>query len=145
MAKYEKARVLKKHIGSIRADYSKKLLSNNTRSRQLATCVWIIDKLSIRVGNEKDTDEEADTVGVCSFRVEHLHNFTQTPEGKYKITLDFLGKDSMRYLNTVELPQIIFKNLVTFVKGKKSDQNVFSKVDPTMVNEYLKTMMPGLS
>merc|ERR1719461_136832 len=105
MAKYEKARKLKNHIGSIRADYSKKLLSNNTVERQLATCVWIIDILSIRVGNEKDTDEEADTVGVCSFRVEHLTSFMKTPEGKHTITLDFLGKDSMRYLNTVEVPE----------------------------------------
>merc|ERR1719461_1070921 len=145
MAKYEKARVLKKHIGSIRADYSKKLLSNNTVERQLATCVWIIDILSIRVGNEKDTDEEADTVGVCSFRVEHLHNFTKTQEGKYQVTLDFQGKDSMRYLNTVSLPEVIFKNMMDFCKGKSKEDDVFEKVDPAMVNEYLKSMMDGLS
>jgi len=145
MAKYEKARVLKKHIGSIRADYSKKLLSNNTVERQLATCVWIIDILSIRVGNEKDTDEEADTVGVCSFRVEHLTKFEKDENGIFKITLDFLGKDSMRYLNTVEIPKIIFNNLRKFVKGKKKEANVFEKVDPGMVNEYLKSMMDGLS
>merc|ERR1712072_1533496 len=98
MAKYEKARVLKKHIGYIREDYSKKLLSNNTAVRQLATCVYIIDHLSIRVGNEKDTDEEADTVGVCSFRKEHLLNFEHDKENeKWRVTLKFLGKDSMLY------------------------------------------------
>jgi DNA topoisomerase-1 len=43
------------------------------------------------VGNEKG-DDEADTVGCCSLRVEHL-----TFEPDNKITLDFLGKDSMRY------------------------------------------------
>jgi len=145
MAKYEKARVLKKHIGAIRQDYTKKLSSTNRATKQLATCVWIIDILSIRVGNEKDTDEEADTVGVCSFRVEHLTKFEKTDDDVYKITLDFLGKDSMRYLNTVEIPKIIFDNLRNFVKGKKQDANVFEKVDPGMVNEYLKSMMDGLS
>jgi len=145
MAKYEKARALKKHIGSIRRDYTKKLLSNSRATRQLATCVWIIDILSIRVGNEKDTDEEADTVGVCSFRAEHLTEFKKSDDGVYKITLDFLGKDSMRYLNTVEIPKIIFHNLRIFVKGKKKEANVFEKVDPSMVNEYLKSMMDGLS
>merc|ERR1719204_2609711 len=145
MEKYEKARVLKKHIGPIRKDYNKKLSSNNRPTRQLATCVWIIDILSIRVGNEKDTDEEADTVGVCSFRVEHLTKFEKDENGIFKITLDFLGKDSKRYLNTVEIPKIIFNNLRKFVKGKKKEASVFDKVDPGMVNEYLKSMMDGLS
>jgi len=145
MAKYEKARKLKKYIGSIREDYTKKLESPNKPTRQLATCVWIIDILSIRVGNEKDTDEEADTVGVCSFRVEHLTKFEMTDESIYKVTLDFLGKDSMRYLNTVEIPKIIFNNLRMFCKGKKQEANVFDKVDPSIVNEYLKSMMEGLS
>merc|ERR1719336_1257851 len=53
-AKYEKARKLKKHILRIRTDYNAKLTSNNEAARQLATCVWVIDILSIRVGNEKD-------------------------------------------------------------------------------------------
>jgi len=145
MAKYEKARKLKKHIGAIREDYTKKLTTNNRGLRQLATCVWIIDILSIRVGNEKDTEEAADTVGVCSFRVEHLTKFEKTDDGIYKVTLDFLGKDSMRYLNTVEIPKLIFDNFKLFVQGKKKEADVFEKVDPSMVNEYLKSMMDGLS
>merc|ERR1719317_523370 len=145
MAKYEKARKLKKHIAGIRRDYTKKLISTSRAMRQLATCVWIIDILSIRVGNEKDTEEEADTVGVCFFRVEHLTKFEKSVDGVYKVTLDFLGKDSMRYLNTVEIPMVIFKNLRLFIQGKKREANVFEKVDPSLVNEYLKSMMAGLS
>ena len=53
--------------------------------------MWVIDRLALRVGGEKDEDE-ADTVGCCSLRVEHA---TITPEDA--LTLDFLGKDSMRY------------------------------------------------
>ena len=34
--------------------------------------MYFIDKLALRAGNEKDTDESADTVGCCSLRVEHM-------------------------------------------------------------------------
>ncbi len=34
--------------------------------------MYFIDKLALRAGNEKDTDESADTVGCCSIRVEHI-------------------------------------------------------------------------
>ena len=60
-------------------------------SSQLATAIWIIDKLALRVGNDKDEDE-ADTVGCCSLRVEHL-----SFKDPYWLTMDFLAKDSMRY------------------------------------------------
>ena len=62
-----------------------------SHSRQLATAIWIIDKLALRVGNDKDEDE-ADTVGCCSLRVEHL-----SFKDPYWLTMDFLAKDSMRY------------------------------------------------
>jgi len=55
----------------------------------------LIDKLALRVGNEKDEDE-ADTVGCCSLRVEHI----ELKEGD-RVAFDFLGKDSMRYHNEV--------------------------------------------
>jgi DNA topoisomerase-1 len=60
------------------------------------------------VGNEKNEDE-ADTVGCCSLKVQNV----SFEEGN-KITLDFLGKDSMRYLNTVEVTPIVYKNLKKF-------------------------------
>merc|ERR1719397_2418156 len=121
MAKYEKARKLKKHIGAIREDYTKKLTSTNRGLRQLATCVWIIDILSIRVGNEKDTEEAADTVGVCSLRIEHVKLFPETSE----VELDFLGKDSMRYYNKIKFPELVFRNMQRFVKGKQPSNQLF--------------------
>ena len=59
--------------------------------------MWIIDRLALRVGGEKDEDE-ADTVGCCSLRVEHIA-FPSDNE----IELDFLGKDSMRYFQRIDL------------------------------------------
>jgi len=41
-----------------------------------AVAVYFIDKLALRAGNEKDSDETADTVGCCSLRVEHLSKYS---------------------------------------------------------------------
>ena len=95
--KYEKARRLNQLIDKIRASYTQRMESKDLTDNQLGVCTYLIDKLALRVGNEKGEDE-ADTVGCCSLRVEHI----KLEEGEnYNITFDFLGKDSMRYLNTV--------------------------------------------
>ena len=70
--------------------------SKKLAERQRATAIYLIDVLALRVGNEKDKSEVADTVGCCSLRVEHI-----TFDGDFTITLNFLGKDSMQYLNIV--------------------------------------------
>lgn len=69
--KYDKAARLKDNIGKIRHDYEQNLTSKDKDAKQLATAMWIIDKLALRVGGEKGEDE-ADTVGCCSLRREHL-------------------------------------------------------------------------
>ena len=79
--------------------------SDDIAANQLGVCTYLIDKLALRVGNEKGEDE-ADTVGCCSLRVEHIRF-----EAECKITLDFLGKDSMRYLNTIPVEPIVYKLL----------------------------------
>jgi DNA topoisomerase I len=70
--KFEKARKLNKKIDAIRSDYQKKIASKNLLDNQLGVVTYIIDKLAIRVGNEKNAKDEADTVGCCSLRLEHL-------------------------------------------------------------------------
>ena len=45
--------------------------SENIQDNMLGVCTYLIDKLALRVGNEKGEDE-ADTVGCCSLRVEHI-------------------------------------------------------------------------
>jgi DNA topoisomerase-1 len=53
-------------------------------------------KLALRVGNEKDEDE-ADTVGCCSLRVEHITLYDRIEGiGENIVEFDFLGKDSIR-------------------------------------------------
>lgn len=146
MAKYEKARRLKKCIDKIRKDYVKGLSAKDMFTRQRSTAMWVIDVLALRVGNEKGEDE-ADTVGCCSLRVEHV-SFS---EANYALTLSFLGKDSMPYNNTVELAQygdvgkLVYGNLQKFCAKKKKQEEVFNELTVTELNKHLSSLMPGLS
>jgi len=73
------------------------IISEDIVDNQLGVCTYLIDNLALRVGNEKGEDE-ADTVGCCSLKV----NNVEFPQ-KNQIKLDFLGKDSIRYENTVDV------------------------------------------
>jgi DNA topoisomerase I len=137
--KYEKARRLKKFIGKIRSDYEKKMKSTDENLKQIGTVAYLIDRLALRVGNEKNVEEEADTVGCCSLRVEHMKF-----EPENQITLDFLGKDSIRYFNTVTVDPRVYTNLKAFIGRKKSDAMIFD-IDPDDINKYFKSFMPDLS
>lgn len=138
--KFEKARELKKHIGSIRSSYTADLKNDLTATRQLATCLYFIDKLALRAGNEKG-DDEADTVGCCSLRFEHL-----TLEPPNKVVFDFLGKDSIRYVNSVQVDAQVFKNLKIFKKAPKVEgDDLFDRINTSILNKHLNQFMPGLT
>ena len=103
MQKYEKARKLKGCIDKIRDQYMADMKSKEMRIRQRAVALYFIDKLALRAGNEKDEDQ-ADTVGCCSLRVEHINlvdqrgyfNCCGLRNQEFIVEFDFLGKDSIR-------------------------------------------------
>ena len=88
-----------------------------------ATAMYFIDRLALRAGNEKGEDE-ADTVGCCSLRCEHV-----TLEPPNFVVFDFLGKDSIRYYNRVEVDAQIFKNIRIFKDNKNDDDSLFDRVN----------------
>ncbi|SBT36465.1 topoisomerase I, putative [Plasmodium ovale wallikeri] len=167
--KYENARKLKSCVHKIREDYKNKMKSKNIINKQLGTAVYLIDFLALRVGGEKDIDEEADTVGCCSLRVEHVNfahdvpiknedenanrlnkgllpkNLDDISEDECFITLDFLGKDSIRYFNTVKIDKQAYINMIIFCKNKSRDEGVFDQINCSKLNDYLKEIMPTLS
>ena len=77
--------------------------------------MYLIDRLALRVGGEKDTAEEADTVGCCSLRVEHV----VLDAGENHLHLNFLGKDSIEYDNTNEIDPKPYQLILKFMKHKK--------------------------
>jgi DNA topoisomerase-1 len=156
--KFEKARELKKHIDRIRKDYTKDLRAELTADRQRATAVYLIDKFALRAGNEKDAENEAETVGCCSLKYEHV-----TLKPPNIVIFDFLGKDSIRFYDEVVVDDQVFKNLKIFKKAPKKDgDDIFDRLtvrlngyhredlrlinlQTTQLNKHLTNYMPGLS
>ena len=140
MKKFEKARELKLIVEKVRESYDEDLRDTLMSKRQLATCLYFIDRLALRAGNEKGEDE-ADTVGCCSLRVSHIQL-----EEPNTVVFDFLGKDSIRYYNTVQVEPQVFKNLKIFKKEPKTaDDDLFDRVNTTLLNKHLSGFMPGLT
>jgi len=149
MDKYSKAIKLKGCIHKVRSDYTAKIKQKNSREdRQLGVAMWVIDVLALRVGGEKGEDE-ADTVGCCSLRVEHL---TFNKDAKtYEIELEFLGKDSMLYKQNInfaahgELGKLVYDCLKSFCNKKAAEDDVFDTLTPSDLNKHLSSLMKGLS
>lgn len=138
--KFDLARKLKKKIHHIRENIMALLYSSDTKNAQLATAIYLIDKLALRVGNEKD-DDQADTVGVTSLRVEHI----SFEGGKDTIVLDFLSKDSMRYFNQIQVHHQVYENLIKFINNKQKSDPLFEYISSSDCNEYLQTLMKDLT
>ena len=136
--KFELARQLKTKIKKIRLENNKNLTDPDPFYRQISTAIYFIDNFALRVGNEKG-DDEADTVGVTSLRVEHIKI-----DGD-NITLDFLGKDSVRYKKTVRVSQVVSDNLKEFIDNKRGDDDIFNLITSSHINKYLKNFMPNLT
>jgi DNA topoisomerase-1 len=140
MSKFDLARQLKKKASSIREDYEKQMIEGDMKAKQLATALYFIDNLALRVGGSKDTKEEADTVGVTSLRVEHI-----TLMENNTIKLDFLGKDSVRYCKKVNVHTQVYKNIEEFMKGKNRKDDLFDLINSSSLNEYLGSFLDGLT
>uniref|UniRef100_A0A182IUK9 DNA topoisomerase I n=1 Tax=Anopheles atroparvus TaxID=41427 RepID=A0A182IUK9_ANOAO len=142
--KYETARRLLKHIDQIRNTYRDEWKSKEMRIRQRAVAMYFIDILALRAGNEKD-DDQADTVGCCSLRVEHIELRKELNGKENVVVFDFLGKDSIRYYNEVEVEKRVFKNLELFKENKKPGDDLFDRLNTSVLNDYLKNLMEGLT
>ncbi|CAJ0963333.1 unnamed protein product, partial [Mesorhabditis belari] len=144
-AKFETARKLKSRINNIRKVYRADWKNKEMRLRQRAVALYFIDKLALRAGNEKDTEEAADTVGCCSLRCEHIKLHEQLEGKDYVVEFDFLGKDSIRYYNKVPVEKPVFKNLKLFMENKAGADDLFDRLDTSTLNQHLSSLMDGLT
>jgi DNA topoisomerase-1 len=136
--KFENARKLNKFLDTVRNGYQKNIDSSNKISKQLSTVIWLVDQYGIRMGGEKG-ELEAKTYGASTLLVKHI----SFPKGD-KITLDFLGKDSIRYNKTLIIDTRVVNNLKDFIKGKSKNTPLFDLVNANAINCYLKTFDKGL-
>jgi DNA topoisomerase-1 len=141
MAKYDKGNKLAEQIDKVIAKIYQAMESKDLKQRMVATTCFLIFKLAMRVGDEKDPDE-ADTVGASTLRVEHIKLNGRA------IEFDFLGKDSVRWQKSIDLDgrdQVVYKNMQEFVKGKKPTDLVFSGITSRTVNDFFSSIMKGLT
>eukprot|EP00915_Cephaloidophora_sp_WS-2016_P011163 GHVH01016462.1.p1 GENE.GHVH01016462.1~~GHVH01016462.1.p1 ORF type:complete len:801 (+),score=110.27 GHVH01016462.1:49-2451(+) len=136
--KYEKARKLQYKIGLIRREYEKNMKAGSIRDKQIGLAVYLIDRLALRAGNDKEEDE-ADTVGCCSLRKEHLSLLDErNADGKRQVHFDFLGKDSIPYQATVPMDDLPYKVMGELLDAKKPSDQLFDEIDPTSLNKCLQ-------
>ncbi|HZW85452.1 MAG TPA: DNA topoisomerase I, partial [Nitrososphaerales archaeon] len=136
--KYDKAQKVGANLLKIRNRVLKDLDSKDATVRQLATVCYLIDTLGMRVGDEKDEDE-ADTVGASTLRVEHLSLKPPIVE------FNFLGKDSVPWHKTDTPPPSVLRNLKDFSISKGPEAEVFHNVSSSLVNDYLSCIVSGVS
>jgi DNA topoisomerase-1 len=135
--KFNKAKEFSDKLPKVKRHILKNLQSDDIKRRKIATVCFLIDKLKIRVGDEKDPDE-ADTVGASTLRKEHIQI-----NGNGTVSFNFLGKDSVPHIFTTKLPSILIKNLEEF--SSNTDSALFEGVGSSQVSEFLDEVMTGLS
>jgi DNA topoisomerase-1 len=135
--KFDKAKELRRNLALVQKHIWKNLDADDLTRRKIATICFLIDKLKIRVGDEKDPDE-ADTVGASTLRPEHI-----SPNSDGTVTFNFLGKDSVPHIFRVKLPSSVTRNLKEFAANAKS--TLFDGVTSRHVTKFLDEVMPLLS
>lgn len=139
--KYEKAVKLAKEIDKIKDKIVKDMKSTDPKISRIATACYLIYRTAMRVGDEKDPDE-ADTVGATTLRKEHIKI---TPNS---IEFDFLGKDSVRWQETVKAEghdKQFHENLKNIVEKKQPKDEIFDDITSRHVNAYYSSIVKGLT
>ncbi|MGB7696595.1 MAG: DNA topoisomerase I [Nitrososphaeraceae archaeon] len=141
-AKYDTAKKLEYYISDIEKEIINQMLnSKDVTRKKIATVCYLIYKLAMRVGDEKDTDE-ADTIGASTLRVEHL-KFPKIGD-KVEIEFNFLGKDSVPWQKTLEISspdtKALYENLLFFMKGKNKSDEIFEDITSSKVNKFLRSI-----
>ncbi len=140
--KYDDALKLASKLGRVRTHIRKGMSSNKEKIRKTSSVCYLIDKLCMRVGDEKD-DDEADTVGASTLRVEHVKI---TPN---IIQFEFLGKDSVPWSKRIKVndkdSHLFSKNLSIFTANKHKTDPIFEGVRSADINRFLGRAMKGLT
>jgi DNA topoisomerase-1 len=134
--KFKKAQKLDKKIPEIEQHIMKNLNSKDLTRRKIATICWLILKVNIRVGDEKDPGE-ADTVGAITLRPEHIKIEDNV------LDFDFLGKDCVRWVKQVEASPVVVANIAEF--SKECKEYLFEGVNSRKVSRFLFEKMNGLT
>lgn len=141
MAKYDKAAKLGKEIKKVEEKIIAGMKSRDPKTAKIATVCYLIYRTSMRVGDEKDPDE-ADTVGATTLRKEHVKLENNS------IHFDFLGKDSVRWQETVTVQgndMMLYENIKKLVSTKSAKDEIFDGITSRHVNAFLSSIVKGMT
>jgi len=156
-AKFDKALRMGRLTEAIRDHILVGLRSDKPKRRMVAAACYLIEYLSLRVGDEKDP-EEADTVGATTLRAEHLTFNSDS------IVFDFLGKDSVSWHKELKVPSEVYEVFRELNDGAvervesfssqtgrrasadpKKLAQIFPSIRSTHVNKFLSEVDPDLT
>lgn len=110
-----------------------KVTKADIKKRDCALVLYIVRQTAIRIGGEHE-DFEAQTVGASTLLARDI-----SVSGN-KMTLDFLGKDSVHYVNTVSIDQNVANLLARIIASKNPTDQLFT-CSATDVNSYLQSVL----
>ncbi len=137
--KYKKLIEFGNNYKSIITKINKDMISfTDSKQKQVAMILKVIDECNFRVGNEKYAKEN-NSFGVCTLENQHIK------VGKDKVIIDFIGKEGVRNTCRVKNKRLI-KNLRTKKKQLHKKDRIFTyrsnskyyNVSANDVNNYLK-------
>jgi len=151
--KFDQALELEAKLDDVRQRIDEGLQDSDPRRRMVAMACYLIDRLCLRVGDEKEADE-ADTVGATTLRPEHV---TLHEDGSAEF--DFLGKDSVHWHKQLQLDARAYDCLAELIQDARPSRSasgengngaamlpqLFPDIGSQNVNAFFSSILPGLS
>ena len=139
LLKFEKARKLNKNIRIIDQKINDLLKSKSVKENQIGCCIYLIKEYGLRIGNENEDDTSCKTEKVVGASTLLKKNVKCEKVGEeYHVILDFKGKDSVLYNNTLIVDRLFYDHIVKSSKHK--DEKLFDQISSADVNRYLKSI-----
>ena len=136
--KFSLASKLASEIVKLEEYIDNELYSKDIERRKLATAVYLIKALAIRVGDEKLAGEHG-TIGCITLKTE---NIQLNKDGL--VVLDFIGKDWVNWHRELIVSEQVYKNIKDF-KEQAGENFIFKGIDGSKISLFLRESIPGLS
>ncbi|QHO15766.1 DNA topoisomerase [Arachis hypogaea] len=129
-------------------------LNMMNKNREISLCGLKMRAVQLSTDHSTSIEEE-----VFRIRAEHPDDnqaiLNDRVKGQLKVTrafgagflkrFNFLGKDSIKYENTIEVELPVYDAILKFQKDKRPGDDLFDKLDTSKLNAHLKELMPGLT
>ena len=138
--KYDKARKLSLKINEIEQTVLKDVTDKNELKKENALITYIVLTYGIRIGNDlgKNNFRDKNVRGASTLCVENM-----ILEENNHIHLNFIGKDSVVYNESLEVNPIVWNVFKEQLKNKKPTDKIYNRATSQTVNTYLKSIYDG--